>query len=370
MYSNNFFLKGIACLFQLLLIGCLSSCGGTNTAELETDPVIFMKGSAVVVHTIDTPYLDDSATAFDLEDGDLSARIVTNGLEDVDTSRSGDYLIRYNVSDSDSRSAMESVRIVRVHNAGFVEKTPRPLGSTSSQLGYFEKLPQSYGDAPGEVYPLIIYLHGSGEIGEDLALLDGTYNENRDLTKLLMSKPPGHAEEFVVLFPQSTKPISANDSSEEDLWEFIRYATVTYKVDVSRVYVTGFSMGAFQLWSYLLRHQDQIAAAVPISGGLLLPGSDVCVFEEVPVWGFHSIDDPLIDETSTRNVIDTLRGCKKYIGDETSKTWPRLTIFTTGGHTIDDDVLDRSVDIPEVTNSSDHFDNDIYGWLLSHSRIP
>ncbi|MFA5838928.1 MAG: immunoglobulin-like domain-containing protein, partial [Candidatus Paceibacterota bacterium] len=81
-----------------------------------TRPVITLTGSAVVTLTQGAVYTDQGATAQDNEDGNITANIVATGLP-INTSVLGTYTIRYNVSDSQSLSAIEVTRTVIVQSA-------------------------------------------------------------------------------------------------------------------------------------------------------------------------------------------------------------------------------------------------------------
>ena len=92
---------------------------GDATGEAETGggtenhkPVLVLQGASVVNLTVGTAFVDPGASASDVEDGDISSSIVTDG--EVDTDVSGTYQVRYNVTDSDGASADEVLRIVNV----------------------------------------------------------------------------------------------------------------------------------------------------------------------------------------------------------------------------------------------------------------
>ena len=174
--------------------------------------------------------------------------------------------------------------------------TPRPIGSTDSPMGFYEYLPPSY-SATGAESPLLVFFNGYGENGDGTA--DG-------LSNLLFAGIPrfinvgGWATDrpFVVLSPQHVEEPPGFDFSScdgvepwggscnmqvqhdldnaspafcttpDEVHDFIDYAVAHYNVDPTRVYVTGLSCGAFGIWEYLAKYDDelQVAAAVPIAG--------------------------------------------------------------------------------------------------------
>jgi predicted peptidase len=80
----------------------------------------------------------------------------------------------------------------------------------------------------------------------------------------------------------------------------------SYNIDRSRVYITGLSMGGYGTWDCLTRYPNRFAAAVPVCGG----GDESTVTPEVakvPVWAFHSADDPTVPVVRSRNMIEALK---------------------------------------------------------------
>jgi len=134
------------------------------------------------------------------------------------------------------------------------------------EMGYLLYLPQEY--ATKESWPLVLFLHGSGERGDDLELV-----KKHGPPKLIGD---GKAFPFIVVSPQCP-----NDQSWEpiQLTALLDEVTKTQKVDQDRIYVTGLSMGGFATWEWqhsrhigLLR-SPRSAAAVSHTG---LVASSIC----------------------------------------------------------------------------------------------
>ncbi|MDZ7605708.1 MAG: hypothetical protein U5K79_09000 [Cyclobacteriaceae bacterium] len=138
------------------------------------------------------------------------------------------------------------------------------LGSTDAPYGYYVYTPSSYGTENPE-YPLMIFLHGSGEKG----------NSSTDPNKLLLvlrNGPP------MMINKNSWKPskpmIVVSPQCHDGGWnaqkihEFIGYCIKTYKVNPSRIYITGLSMGASGTFNYIgtYGNSSYAAACVPICG--------------------------------------------------------------------------------------------------------
>ncbi len=131
--------------------------------------------------------------------------------------------------------------------------------------------------------------------------------------------------------------------------EVIAAASQAYRVDSTRIYITGLSTGAEGAWAYAIARPHVVAAIVPISGTGSPRG--ICVMREVAVWAFHGEldrDEPLGHEA---RLVDALNACQPPPGEPA-----RLTVYPDAGH----EVWSRTYD-----GSGGY---DIYGWLLAHHR--
>ncbi len=386
---NRYFFSGnLNVSFIVGISVILQACGGTSTAIKQNDgptsiyvqdprlqpvqcaapaasyinqdgPVIKLKGLSVIQQSLNSPYVDAGVIATDPQDGDISSKVVVKGLDHINVNQVGDYLIRYQVADTSGIAAAEVVRMVRVSAGDFSSLTARPLESTSSGEGYYERLPVSYGDSSEETFPLIIYLHGAGEAGANLSVLSVSQDAtrpDRSLTALINPEQGQGTQHFIVLFPQRCAFIV----TPEEVHTFIDYAIHTYKVDTSRIYLVGLSAGASQIWKYLEVYQDQVAAAATLAGADL--ADNVCAFKDVPTWAFHSADDPNVPVAESIAVVNRLNNCLPA-----PKEKPRLTVFQTGGHVIDEIVLPLKT-LNQGLSAYDKYSPDIYTWFLEHHR--
>jgi predicted peptidase len=139
-------------------------------------------------------------------------------------------------------------------------------------LGYLLYLPKDY--AEKDSWPLMLFLHGAGERGDDLQRV-----KVHGPPKLIAA---GKEFPFIVVSPQCPK-----DRSWEtlELTALVDEIVEKYKVDPDRIYVTGLSMGGFGTWSLAACTPHRFAALVPICGG----GEPQAAkrIAHVPVWVFH-----------------------------------------------------------------------------------
>jgi len=197
------------------------------------------------------------------------------------------------------------------------------------QLGYLLYLPKDYEKQAS--WPLVLFLHGAGERGNDLE-------------KVKMHGPPkliaaGKEFPFIVVSPQCPKDM---------WWEPIELVALLdeisskYKVDPDRVYVTGLSMGGFGSWRLAAYAPERLAAIAPICGGGETYWTKL--FVHLPVWAFHGTKDTAVPLERTQAMIDSL---KKNGGD------PKFTVYPESGH----DSWTETYDNPEF-----------YEWLLAQKR--
>jgi predicted peptidase len=167
------------------------------------------------------------------------------------------------------------------------------IGTTPAPYGFLEHLPANLKTAPKAKRPLVIFLHGLGELGasdeKDLPRVAGAgplrlIARNDPLAKVFV------AQSAIILAPQGLK--SDGWWKVEKLTAFLDYALATYPVDPDRVYVTGLSMGGGGTWMLAGAASDRIAAAVPICGAA--KPNQVAALRSLPIWAFHAANDPRV----------------------------------------------------------------------------
>lgn len=157
----------------------------------------------------------------------------------------------------------------------------------------------------GKTYPLLVFLHGAGERGND--------NVNQ-LTHLpaQMSLPRWRSQfPCFLLAPQC--PANENWSSSvagypdrlELVMAMIRQMLQRHPINRRRVYLTGLSMGGFGAWELAARYPDAFAATVPICGGGNAGRASRLV--HVPIWAVHGDRDQVVPVHCSRTMIDALR---------------------------------------------------------------
>jgi predicted peptidase len=209
------------------------------------------------------------------------------------------------------------------------------------KVEYLLYLPDTYGKDPQQKWPLILFLHGSGEQGKDLELL-----RLCEFPKLLDQQTDFP---FIVVSP--LLPLEANrwwSDRIDALTVLLDQIQAAYAVDATRTYVTGLSAGGFGTWEFALRYPKRFAAIVPIAGGYrygsdLLP-ENICDLKDVSVWAFHGAQDNIVLPSQTEIMVDTLQAC----GGEV-----RFTLYSEANH--------------EDSWRLAYADPELYEWLLEQS---
>ena len=177
-------------------------------------------------------------------------------------------------------------------------------------------------------YPLVIFLHGSGERGSDneAQLKWGVQNFATD--KNMVEHPA------LVIAPQCPSGQSWSNFTRPDmrlqstpskpmqlLIELIKQTITKMPVDTNRIYITGLSMGGFGTFDAIERYPDLFAAAVPVCGGGDV--SKAASIAPIPMWLFHGAEDPAVN---TANSVEMNAALMK------AGAHPGLTIYPETGH--------------------------------------
>ncbi|HEX6962884.1 MAG TPA: dienelactone hydrolase family protein, partial [Lacipirellula sp.] len=167
---------------------------------------------------------------------------------------------------------------------------------------------------PEQPYPLVLFLHGAGERGDDNAkqLVHGGRNFAEEAMR--------RRHPAFVVFPQCPAgqkwvevPWDARaHKAPEDPGDAMRAAFALlnalqeeFSIDADRIYGVGLSMGGYGTWDILQRKPELLAAAIPICGG---GDPDLAAgFQSTPVWTFHGDADPVVPVARSRGMVEALK---------------------------------------------------------------
>ena len=169
-------------------------------------------------------------------------------------------------------------------------------------------------DTMTEALPLVIFLHGAGERGND------NYMQLKHCIKYFLDDTVTSCYPFLLMAPQCPNErrwVNTDWSLPEHTMDSVPTAelrgvmtlldslTVCGTVDSTRVYICGISMGGFGTWDALQRWPEKFAAAITICGG----GDPACaeVMKDIPVYIFHGLRDGVVMPSRSVQMYDALR---------------------------------------------------------------
>jgi predicted peptidase len=168
---------------------------------------------------------------------------------------------------------------------------------------------------PGETAPLLVFLHGAGERGDDneaqLKYLPEhlASPEIRERYKAFVLAPQCREESsWVDAIWGETKSRAMADAPTDDLrWvmQLIEHLLVAEPVDKGRIYLTGLSMGGYGAWELACRWPHLFAALAPICGGG--DETQAASLVDLPIWAWHGAKDDAVPVERSRHLVDAIQ---------------------------------------------------------------
>lgn len=179
--------------------------------------------------------------------------------------------------------------------------------------------------------PMLLFLHGAGERGDDLELVKRhgvpkEIEEGRELPFVIVSP---QCEESAMWDPDALAELVDDVASAED-------------VDPARIYVTGLSMGGRGTWELAVRYPKRFAAIAPVCGWAHPTWARRV--RRMGVWVFHGALDTVVRIEKTLNVIRELRAFKADVN---------FTVYPLAEH----DSWTKTYANPKL-----------YEWFLAHTN--
>lgn len=202
-------------------------------------------------------------------------------------------------------------------------------GESGGKMPYRLLKPLDYN--PEKSYPLVIFLHGSGERGDDndaqlkngmQPFLDETNRDKYPAFVLAPQCPEGmtwaktaEPDDIVFTFTEEpTEPMKL-------LLEIIAQVQHDFQIDDRRLYITGLSMGGYGTYDLLTRRPDMFAAAIVVCGAGDVRKVDR--FKDVPLRIFHGEEDDAVPSDLSKVMVNALTS----VGAK-----PKYTLYPEVGH--------------------------------------
>ncbi|MCB1275919.1 prolyl oligopeptidase family serine peptidase [Prosthecobacter sp.] len=187
-------------------------------------------------------------------------------------------------------------------------------------------------------YPIVIWLHGSGQSGSD--------NESQlgGAPKIWTSEDNQAQRPCFLLAPQCpSADIGWKNQVADNLLALIADLADHLPIDETRIYLTGSSMGGFGTFSIAAKFPQVFAACVPLCGGGDTKNSDI--LKKIPFWVFHGDKDDMVPVERSRAIVEAV----KQAGGELMK----YTELEGAGHGITGIVYPRT---------------DLHEWLFGQRK--
>lgn len=197
------------------------------------------------------------------------------------------------------------------------------------ELDYVIRYPESF--SKEEKYPLVIYAHGAGGRGRDIAKMTGHgffVDSEPYLKEAVSMLPQCYADSWFDIF--------------EQLQNFVEAMIALPFVDSDRVYLIGASMGGYCTWQLAMSRPELFAAIVPICGGGMY--WNTARLKNTPVWAFHGDSDGTVLPEESKKMVEKVNA---------NGGSARLTIYEKTSH----NAWDPTFRNPEV-----------WEWMLSQKN--
>lgn len=200
------------------------------------------------------------------------------------------------------------------------------ISTTSDTLPY--QFYFSSGMDSTQKYPLILWLHGKGERGNEnqkqMTLIKKWLPDSLEKTnyKSFLLAPQCSEDRMWSKYDKLADEITFDTSTPEiqkSIISLIDELSSKFPIDTTRIYIMGISMGGFGVFDMITRYPDRFAAAISICGGADPKQKENLV--KTPVWAFHGEKDLVVDKRHTKVPMEKIKDSNHI-----------LTTYSTMGH--------------------------------------
>jgi predicted peptidase len=166
----------------------------------------------------------------------------------------------------------------------------------NARYNYLTYIPENYDSLKDGLLPVIFYLHGRSVSGTDINRI------RRYGLPFFLDR--GKKLDFIVVAPQC--PWGKNWASDNWLDTIYSEISAKYRIDSTRVYLTGMSLGGFGTWELANKYPHTFAAIAPLCGGGKTEWADNLV--HLPIWVFHGAKDKQVSVARSDLMVKALQG--------------------------------------------------------------
>jgi len=196
----------------------------------------------------------------------------------------------------------------------FAYKSHKNTSIVSYSMPYRLFVPEGYDST--KIYPLVLFLHGAGDRGSDN---NGFLLSSKGATLWTEAEIQASNPCFVIApqCPTNKQWVNTNWSngsysidkvpvSKELLMVIDILASLQkeYKIDTTRMFITGLSMGGYGTWDFILRYPKMFKAAIPICGAGDPSKADL--IKNIPLRVFHSSNDNIVPVSGSRDMVNAI----------------------------------------------------------------
>ncbi|MBN1437779.1 MAG: dienelactone hydrolase family protein [Anaerolineales bacterium] len=232
-------------------------------------------------------------------------------------------------------------RVFRDYTAHLAEKRIRAEFYRDDWLsryygkGFLVYLPEGYEERPEKTWPLIFFLHGSGDRGDNPFRL-------AKASPLMMIREKGPLP-FIIAAPLLGDSADYASFPEPYLDGALEQVLADYRVDRRRIYLTGISMGGEAAYRFARHRPEAFAAVAPLAAYLYAP-EGLAAARDLPFWVIHGAEDAAVPLGMAQRAVEALVRAGADV---------KFTVLEGCDH----DVWTRT-----------YLDDDFYAWLLQHRR--
>jgi len=256
-----------------------------------------------------------------------------------------------NMNQSDAQAQSVSVRAETVEAMSAIYEPRQFVSKAQVTLQY--RLLKPIATLPGKKFPVVLFLHGAGERGDDnlqqlvhgaKEFADPLRREQFPCYVVAPQCPKGKKWSEVDWSKESSTLPTESSESMQAIKELLDEMVEDGRVDANRIYITGLSMGGYGTWDAIARYSNFFAAAAPVCGG----GDPTTVdrFAKLPIWCFHGRQDSDVKPIRSQEMVEAL----KKIGSAVKYT--------------------EYPDLKHDSWSATYSNPKLYDWMFAQSKRP